>query len=137
MAMKPFGVHYLVEFNGAAREALNNPERLEEEMVRAVEKAGASVVGTRFHRFAPEGVTGVILLSESHFSIHTWPEHGYAAVDLFTCGEGVAPEAAFRSLKKALEAEQYTLFRKNRGVGTFSGETGHAKETPKTDPSEE
>ena len=67
-------------------------------MVGAANEAGASIVGESFHKFSPHGVTGVLAIAESHICIHTWPEYGYAAVDVFTCGEGFDPEKAAECL---------------------------------------
>ena len=68
-------------------DVLNDPARLETLMKRGVVAARATTLGTIFRRFSPQGVSGVVVVEESHFSIHTWPEYGYAAVDFYTCGD--------------------------------------------------
>jgi len=68
-----------------------------------------------FHRFAPHGVSGAVVISESHLTIHTWPEYGYAAVDLFTCGDTVSSEKAFQHLRSALESQQVSTMEMRRG----------------------
>lgn len=73
-------------------------------MVRAAEESGATVVDTHFHEFAPQGISGVVVIKESHFAIHTWPEHGFAAVDVFTCGRSVDVERAIAILKEGFGA---------------------------------
>jgi len=108
------GVHLLAEFHDCAAGLLDDQPALEALMLRAVEVAGARVVQTVFHRFAPQGVTGVVVVEESHFSIHTWPEHGYAAVDVYTCGD-CHPERARDLLQEGLGASRVEWMRVDRG----------------------
>ena len=103
--MKSLGRHVLVEFYGCNHDKLNDLKFIEEAMTGAAEYAKATVVDDVFHRFNPHGVSGVVVIAESHLAIHTWPEYGYAAVDLFTCGEEINPWDAFFYLNKELEAE--------------------------------
>ena len=87
--MKPHGPlasHTLVELRGCGAELLNNPAALKKLLLEAVRRGGGTVVTDVFHTFSPHGVSGVIVIAESHVAIHTWPEHGYAAVDIFSCG---------------------------------------------------
>lgn len=77
--------------------------------------AGATIVGSSFHRFLPYGVSGVVVISESHLTIHTWPEYGYAAIDLFTCGEDTDPWKAFEYLKQVFGAKRTQVFEHRRG----------------------
>lgn len=81
---------------------------------RAAIAAGATIVGKVFHRFSPHGVSGVVVVQESHISIHTWPEEGYAAVDFYTCGE-CSPERAHDLLNEELAATSYELVTVSRG----------------------
>ncbi len=113
--MKGLGRHLLVEFYGCDPEALNDVKGIEKTMVEAAEEAGATVVKSVFHLFNPHGVSGVVVIAESHLAIHTWPEYGYAAVDLFTCGESVDPWIAFEKLKEKLDAEHMFTMEINRG----------------------
>ncbi len=85
--MKILGRHLIVEYADCNCELLNDIDFLEEQMNESVRVAGATIVSSKFHRYNPQGVSGVIVIAESHLSIHTWPEYGYAAVDFFTCGE--------------------------------------------------
>ncbi|HEX5660796.1 MAG TPA: adenosylmethionine decarboxylase [Polyangiales bacterium] len=94
----------LVECRGCRREVLDDREALEEALRAAARAIGATVISAAFHAFSPHGVTGVLLLAESHLSIHTWPEYGYSAVDLFTCGNS-DPRAALPVLREALACE--------------------------------
>lgn len=77
---------------------------------------GAEVLGDSFHRFSPQGVSGVVIIAESHLSIHTWPEHGYAAVDIFTCGTTVRPEKAAEVLVEKLGSQNHSLKEIQRGL---------------------
>ncbi len=85
------GRHILAEVHGCSFDILNDADKVERIMVRAALEAGAEVREAVFHRFSPQGVSGVVVISESHLAIHTWPELGYAAVDVFTCGDTVNP----------------------------------------------
>jgi S-adenosylmethionine decarboxylase proenzyme len=101
--MRTVARHLLAEYRGCPPERLDDVDAIERLMRAAAAAAGATVLDARFRRFAPHGVSGVLLLLESHLSIHTWPEEGYAAVDLYTCGDCV-PEAAHRVLLAGLAA---------------------------------
>lgn len=106
--------HFLVELFGCDAQLLNHAERLRELLRSAAEAAGARVVAEVFHPFAPHGVTGVVVIEESHLSIHTWPETGYAAVDFYTCGD-VRPERAIDLLSGELHASRVEVLEIARG----------------------
>jgi S-adenosylmethionine decarboxylase proenzyme len=108
------GTHLLIECLGCDRTVLDDAEALSRALRAAADAMDATVVGAMFHRFAPQGVTGVLLLSESHISVHTWPERGYAALDLFTCGTG-DPARALAVLERALGAARVAVLRVARG----------------------
>lgn len=112
--MKALGRHILVEFSGCNAEVLNDVSIIEKSMIEAAQIAGATVINSTFHHFSPWGVSGVVVIQESHLAIHTWPEYRYAAVDLFTCGDSVDPWVSFEHLKKAFEAN-YSAIEMNRG----------------------
>lgn len=97
------GRHCIYELQGGDPNLLNDEAFIKEAMTQAADASGATLLGMVSHKFEPQGVTAVVLLSESHLSIHTWPEHGYAAIDAFTCGDHTNPEEACRSLRKALK----------------------------------
>lgn len=104
------GKHLLVDYLGCDFEALNNLRQIKELMEAAAIAAGAHIIGSEFHPFEPHGVSGVVIVSESHLSIHTWPEEGYAAVDFYTCGES-QPTRAHEVLLGGLKAKDCnTLF---------------------------
>ena len=88
------GTHLLLELNDCDSGLLDELDLIEAAMVEAAREAGASILGRSFHKFTPRGVTGIVAIAESHLAIHTWPEHSYAAVDIFTCGESFAPDRA-------------------------------------------
>jgi S-adenosylmethionine decarboxylase len=82
----PAGRHVLAEMTGCPAAVLNDPAGLEACFRKCAEDGGATLVSSHFHHFSPQGVSGVVVIAESHVTVHTWPEHGYAAVDVFTCG---------------------------------------------------
>ena len=88
------GTHLLLDLNECDSGLLDELDVIEAAMVDAAREAGANILGRSFHKFTPRGVTGIVAIAESHLAIHTWPEHGYAAVDIFTCGESFAPDRA-------------------------------------------
>ncbi len=109
------GVQIMVEMYGCDESVLDNPDFIEKTMVTAAEKAKATVVQQFFHQFSPYGVSGTVVIAESHINIHTWPEHHYAAVDIFTCGEDLQAEAAIDFLKESFKAKKVKLSRHLRG----------------------
>jgi S-adenosylmethionine decarboxylase len=110
------GRHLLVEYTGCTASALNDLKRIEQLMNQAVRAAGATVVASVFQPFEPHGVSGVVVIEESHISIHTWPEHGYAAVDFYTCGQA-DPEIANELLQAGLGAAHAEAMYVDRGLG--------------------
>lgn len=113
--MKALGRHILVEFLNCKADVLNEVAAIENAMVEAAQIAGATVINSTFHHFSPYGVSGVVVIQESHLAIHTWPEYHYAAVDLFTCGDTVDPWVSFEHLKKVFAAS-YSALEMNRGA---------------------
>ena len=116
--MNGLGRHVLAEFYGCDRGIINDIQKVEQHMVTAAVKAGAIVVAQSFHKFAPQGVSGVVVIAESHLAFHSWPEHdsSYAAVDVFTCGDKVNPYDCLEYLLHALKAEAYDVHEVKRGV---------------------
>jgi S-adenosylmethionine decarboxylase proenzyme len=112
--LKTTGRHLLVEYRGCDATILNDRSRVEELMHSAAEGAGATVVGSTFRTFTPQGVSGVVVIEESHLSIHTWPEYGYAAVDFFTCGD-CRPFEAHKILQNGLRARESEIMAIDRG----------------------
>lgn len=108
-SVSSIGTHCLLELYGCPAHLLDDHDGIIETLRTAAEIAGATWLSHTSHRFSPQGVTAVGLLSESHISIHTWPESGYAAADVFTCGDHTMPEKACLRLLEALGATHYTL----------------------------
>ena len=113
--MKSLGRHILVEFHGCSADILNDVPLIEHDMIESATRAGATIINSVFHHFSPFGVSGVVVIQESHLAIHTWPEYRYAAVDLFTCGDSVNPWVSYESLKAAFQAEHGSAVEINRG----------------------
>ena len=114
-ARPALGRHLLVDLYGCARGLLDDVEYVRQGLLAAAEEVGATVVDAHFHSFSPCGVTGTVSIQESHLSIHTWPEHRYAAVDIFTCGDSIDPWRAYESLKTALQADRGSATEIHRG----------------------
>ncbi|AVX20453.1 MULTISPECIES: adenosylmethionine decarboxylase [Carboxydocella] len=114
--MNALGRHILAEIYGCKFDILNDVKKVEQIMVQAALEAGAEVREFVFHKFSPQGVSGVVVISESHLAIHTWPELGYAAVDVFTCGEKVDPWDACNYLAEQFGAEQVEAKETKRGI---------------------
>ena len=108
------GRHILVEFFGCDPSKLDSVPGVEASLNEAVVASGATAVSSAFHKFNPVGASGVIVLEESHFSIHTWPETGYASADFYTCGD-CDPFAGIDVLGERLGAESYELMYVQRG----------------------
>ena len=113
--MRSLGHQIIAEFYDCNRDSLNDVNFIRAAMVAAAEEAGATIVTETFHHFSPHGVSGAVIIAESHLSIHTWPEYGYAAVDLFTCGDTVSSETAFNHLRETLESSQVSTMEMHRG----------------------
>ncbi len=128
--MKQLGRHLIVELTDCDMSRLNDERHLERAMKEAVRKAGATIVSSNFHRYNPQGVSGIVVIAESHLSIHTWPEYGYAALDLFTCGEAVDPYAAFDYLQQELGSASAEITEVKRGIPSEFDEVIHHKPMP-------
>lgn len=105
--MKALGIHFLVEYFNCNKDILNDARLIEESMKFAANKSGATVVNSVFHHFNPHGVSGVVVIAESHFTIHTWPEYHFAAADFFTCGQDIDSDSAIETLRIALKSDTY------------------------------
>ena len=116
MKTEQLGRHILVEYYNCDENILNDHKLIEELMVNAAKVAKATVVESVFHMFNPYGVSGAVVISESHLTIHTWPEYGYASVDLFTCGDKVNPWDGFEYLEKMLKSKRSESTEVSRGM---------------------
>jgi len=111
-----FGDHYLVDLHDCDPELIAIAKTTEEALLSAATRCGSTIIEHHFHQFSPHGVSGVILIAESHFSVHTWPEDGFVAVDIFTSGEVMKPEVAIRILEEAFSAGRVNIMKVARGV---------------------
>ena len=103
------GTHCILELYGCPATVLNDAQKIQQALREASRVAKSTLLGEIHHAFQPHGVTALALLAESHISVHTWPETGYAAVDVFTCGDHTMPEKACVYLAGILEAADYSL----------------------------
>lgn len=122
------GQHALAEFFECDPNILNNSAMIEKLMIDAALECGATIVQKCFHMFSPYGVSGVVIISESHLAIHTWPELGYAAVDLFTCGDKCDPKVSFEFLKRKFNSKNASYTELKRGI--LDEETLRVAQTP-------
>ena len=114
--MDAVGTHLLLDLRRCDAGLLDDDRYIRESLTLAAETAGATVLSARFHKFSPMGVTGVVLISESHLCIHTWPEHGYAAVDIFTCGSAFQAQHAAEVVIDRLGCREPAITRLERGA---------------------
>ena len=127
--MKALGTHIVCELSGCDPEALSDVNGVRLHLVQAAREAKATIMETAFHRFQPQGVSGVVVLAESHLSIHTWPETGYAAMDFYTCGEHTDPWAACEYAARAFRATTMRTTEVKRGIEAAKGQYTHVVTT--------
>lgn len=114
--MKALGRQLILEFHGCSPRVLASAELVRAAMLKGASAAGASIIDSVFHHFKPHGVSGVVVISQSHFAVHTWPEHRYAAADLFTCGGAMNPWKAAEVVKRAFKARDFSVVNLERGL---------------------
>lgn len=112
----PLGRHLIAELHKCDPKKLSNINIVKEILLNAARDANMKIVKYNFHHFKPYGVSGMVIVAESHLSIHTWPEHGYAAVDIYVCGENADPWKAYRTIIKGLRAKNVTAIEITRGI---------------------
>jgi S-adenosylmethionine decarboxylase len=112
----PIGHHYIVEASGCNPKIIGSVQKVQEILVKAAEIAGAKVWAISFSKFPPSGVSGVVVISESHISTHTWPEMRYCALDIYTCGSSVDPEKAAIYALEAFGASTSHITEITRGI---------------------
>jgi S-adenosylmethionine decarboxylase len=120
--MRILGRHLVAELSDCPTELLNDPVSLEKTMKEAARVSGATVVNSAFHHYNPQGMSGIVIIAESHISVHTWPEYGYAAIDCFTCGSAVDPWKAIDFLKNALKCSSIKVSEIKRGIPSSEDE---------------
>jgi S-adenosylmethionine decarboxylase len=114
--MKSLGNHLIIELYDCKTEIIDDIHKVEDILMESVNRSGAEIITPVFHKFNPHGVSGVVVIAESHFSIHTWPEYGYCAVDIFTCGDTIDSEKALTFMKNAFEAKSISVVETKRGI---------------------
>lgn len=110
------GRQILVEFHECDHDSLNDVSYIEKSMLQATRRSGATIISHDFHKFSPHGVSGVVVIAESHVAIHTWPEYNYSAVDIFTCGETIDPWLIQEDLKKSFGSKRVSNTEHKRGL---------------------
>jgi S-adenosylmethionine decarboxylase len=123
--LKALGTHIIVELSECNADILSDVEMVTDILVTAAQQANAEVLQTAFHRFTPQGVSGVVVIAESHLSIHTWPEYGYAAMDIYTCGDHTDPWKACRYAAEKFQAKQMLTTEVRRGLPDEAGVYSH------------
>jgi S-adenosylmethionine decarboxylase len=106
----------LVELRECNAKTLRSLREVQDALVNAAKIAEATIVEVAFHEFNPFGISGIVVIAESHLSIHTWPEYKYAAVDIFTCGNILKPERAVRYLIERLQSKNPSVVEVKRGI---------------------
>src|SRR5712692_240298 len=114
--LNALGRHLLLEMFDCDPDAINNLEAVKGALVEAAKRAQATIVDVVFHEFNPFGISGVVVIAESHLAIHTWPEYRYAAVDIFSCGDVLQPQAAADHLVAELGAARASVVELQRGI---------------------
>jgi len=113
---KALGFHTILDLYECNKLMLNDAQSLERIMLEAAELAQATIIKSHFHQFSPQGVSGSVIISESHFNIHTWPEFSYAAIDLFTCNSEMSSELAVKFIVEKLESKRHNINLLQRGM---------------------
>lgn len=111
-----------MELRDCNPDTLKDLSKVKEALVSAAKEAKATIIDVSFHEFNPFGISGMVVIAESHLSIHTWPEYGYAAVDIFTCGDIIQPEIAAQYLIAQFESRNPSLVEMKRGILSHKNE---------------
>lgn len=113
------GRQLTIEYYECGPEAFLDKIQVEKAMLKAAKDSNATIINSSFHDFHPQGISGVVIIAESHFTIHAWPEHDYAAVDIFTCGDSINLPLAVESMKESFQSENVVISSdQNRGIIT-------------------
>ena len=111
--LKYAGIHLLAEFWYG--KIIEDQKEIKRILIEAVKKAGNTPLKITIHKFQPQGITGIVLLAESHIAIHTWPENNYVAIDIYTCGDKASPKKALEYLKKEFQPKKVEIKEIKRG----------------------
>jgi len=124
--LESLGTHILLDLKECDSARLDDLEFIQTTLVESARLAQATIVGHTFHKFSPQGVTGVVAIAESHICIHTWPEYDYAAVDIFTCGDTVDPNFIANYISESLGSKAPNIRQLSRGFSTTTTAPSHA-----------
>lgn len=108
------GLHIIAEFWGS--KTIEDSKKIEKILIRAAKEGGNTPLKVTIHKFLPQGITGVVLLAESHIAIHAWPEYDYLAIDIFTCGDKAFPEKSLEYLRKEFKPKKVEVKKIERGI---------------------
>lgn len=114
--MKVLGKHLILELKSCCSEKINDLNYVKNTLENVIEVANVTLLKSEFHQFAPQGVSGVLVIAESHISIHTWPEENYAAIDFFTCGDYSVFDDVIKYFSEKFEAKEYSTKILDRGI---------------------
>lgn len=114
--MEALGRQILVEYYDCDQSRINDVSYIENSLIQATKASGATIISHNFHKFSPYGVSGVVVIAESHVAIHTWPEYNYAAVDIFTCGDTIDPWVIQEHLKEYFDSGNVSSMEMKRGM---------------------
>ncbi|TNF56001.1 adenosylmethionine decarboxylase [bacterium] len=114
--MYALGKHLLIELRECNTKILSDLKRVQDVLITAAKVADATIVEVAFHEFSPFGISGMVVIVESHLSIHTWPEYNYAAVDIFTCGDILKPDKAVAYLIEKFQSKNPSVVELKRGI---------------------
>jgi len=120
--LNALGTHLLVELRECNPEILKSLKKVRNALVSAAKEAKATIVDISFHEFNPFGISGVVVIAESHLTVHTWPEYAYAAIDIFTCGDVIKPEVAASYLIRQFESKSPSIVEMKRGILSHTNE---------------
>lgn len=128
--LKALGTHIIVELSDCNPAILSDVDQVSNILIAAAKEAKAEILQTAFHRFSPQGVSGVVVIAESHLSIHTWPEYGYAAMDIYTCGDRTDPWKACYYAAAEFQAKKMLTTEVRRGLNDEAGVFSHVVGKP-------
>lgn len=116
VSTEALGKQMVIEMYDCQAEKFDDMEWVRNALIEAARRAHATIIDVVFHKFNPIGISGVVVISESHLAIHTWPEHGYAAIDIFTCGDVLDGDAAVSYIARQFRSKRYTVATHSRGL---------------------
>ncbi len=135
--MDPLGRHILLELEECHFKILNDLKKVEAVLLEAARLANATIIESRFHYFSPLGISGVVVIAESHFTIHTWPEFDYAAVDIFTCGKRLEPKLATEYMIRTFGSKKPAVVAIERGSLSTDEKFSQSNISSEEDPREQ